>query len=159
MSICSQLSSCESSIILLWQRGPTEIFLLLFKTYWLIVLSWIMGLAFTRDARPGPGENGCLGPKNFQDCPAQPRPTPKMPRIKLLARPAPRILLLATPALTRIFFPLPRPAPKQKKAAPCIPGFHFKVRNDLSEKSSRLGKFEGGLKFNPWFDYWFGYHA
>ena len=38
-------------------------------------------------------------------------------------------------------------------------GIHLQVCNDLSEKSSRLGKFEGGLKFDQLFDYWLGCHA
>ena len=59
---------------------------------------------------------------------AVPRPAPPRPRGKWLLRgaPAPKIFKNAPgfncyPAPPRKIFPLPRPAPKQKKAAPCIP--------------------------------------
>ena len=58
-----------------------------------------------------PGEMaapGRPGPENFQECPAPPRPTPKMPRGLTVTPPSPEIFFL-------------RPAPKQKKAAPHIP--------------------------------------
>ena len=55
---------------------------------------------------PDPGEMAALGrpgPENFQECPAPPR------------------AFSPCPALNFFSFALPRPAPKQKKAAPCIP--------------------------------------
>ena len=81
---------------------------------------------YSSDARTAsslPGKNGCPSPEHFQDCPAPPNPENALS----LTVTSPRFEDF-TPCLTPKNFLLPRPAPKQKKASPCIPEFGVPLR-------------------------------
>ena len=83
---------------------------------------------WTRDSRPAlaPGENGCPGPENYQDCPAPPR--------KCLE-------FNCYPAALRGFYCLPQPeifflcpAPKQKR----LPRASLVLITELLDKEEQL---------------------
>ena len=85
-------------------------FVVIFSTVAVNAIRWSVLSHLVQGCTPRPRgkwlPQGAPAPKMFKNAPPHPENAPGFN---------------CYPALPRIFFPLPRPAPKQKKAAPCIP--------------------------------------
>ena len=66
-----------------------------------------------------------------------------------MAAPALKIFKTGCPAQPRHFFPLPRPAPTQEKAAPCIPGLGINTAGIVEDSTSALTSDHPGCTCHP----------